>query len=381
MKSAFAIVSLWWLLAIPALTQSDTLLPDDGTRVAVLGYHDFSETERETAMCIRTSKFREQMEALREMGIEVISMADFIAWKEGKKRIPAKSAVITIDDGWKTVYTDAYPVLKEMGYPFTLYLYKDYVDGGGKALTSSMIREMLKNGATLGSHSTSHPFPQTVKKYQELGPDAFDQFLDKEMLESKLYLEKTFKTPTPTFAYPGGFFTEAMLGKAEQVGYSHLFTVQPGKVKRDLPNNLLPRYIILGNYDKIFAFATSFDEGRPGMVGTELSGFPEKVQFPVSPQPGAIINTRLPTIEVDFTKSENIDTATFKMQVAGFGEVPAFFDSSRNILSWQVNRRLRHKTCRVLVTWNDLEGNAVEKPLEWRFQIDRGAAYLPDESP
>jgi peptidoglycan/xylan/chitin deacetylase (PgdA/CDA1 family) len=390
MKSLFGIVSLWGVLMIAALSQDEntqavplpdanSTLPDDGTRVAVLGYHDFSETERETAMRIRTSKFREQMEALRELEIEVISMADFIAWKDGGKRIPAKAAVITIDDGWKSVYTEAYPVLKEMGYPFTLYLYKDYVDGGGKALTTAMIREMMKHGANLGSHSSSHPFPQTVKKYRDLGPDAFDQFLDKEMLESKRYLETKFNTVIPTFAYPGGFFTKEMLGKAEQVGYSHLFTVQPAKVKRDLPNSVLPRYIILGDYDKIFAFATSFGESRPGMAAPELSSFPKKTQFPVSPQPGAIINSRLPVIEVDFTKAENLDPESLKMHVAGFGEVPAHFDRNSKTFSWPVNRHLRHKICRVIVTWKDSEGIAAEKPLDWRFQIDRGAAYLPDE--
>jgi hypothetical protein len=33
----------------------------------------------------------------------------------------------------------------------------------------------------------------------------------------------------------------------------------------------------------------------------------------------------------------------------------------------------------VRVTWKDLEGKTTDKPLEWTFQIDRGAAYLPNE--
>jgi hypothetical protein len=33
----------------------------------------------------------------------------------------------------------------------------------------------------------------------------------------------------------------------------------------------------------------------------------------------------------------------------------------------------------VQVTWQDSEGKAVETPLKWSFQIDRDAAYLPDE--
>jgi peptidoglycan/xylan/chitin deacetylase (PgdA/CDA1 family) len=354
-------------------------VPDDGVRVAVLGYHDFSETERETAMRIRTSKFRKQMEAIRQLGLPVIPMADFIAWKEGTKEIPAKAVVITIDDGWISTYTQAYPILKEFGYPFTVYLYKNYVDGGGKALTTAMIKEMMKHGATIGSHSVTHPFPQAVKASRKRGPQTYDKFLNTEMGESKRFLERKFGGSVPTYAYPGGFFTEEMLTKAIQLGYTHLFTVQPGKVKRAIPNEVLPRYIILGNYDKIFDFAITFRDSQTDMPAGLVEGLAQGLPFPVEPQPGDVISSRLPMISVDLSKAENIDPATLKMQVAGFGEVPANYASEGKIFSWQVNRRLRQPVCQVQVTWKDIEGKAVETPLKWSFQIDRDAAYLPDE--
>lgn len=354
-------------------------VPDDGVRVAVLGYHDFSETERETAMRIRTSKFRKQMEAIRQLGLPVIPMADFTAWKGGKKEIPKKAVVITIDDGWKSTYTDAFPILKEFGYPFTVFLYKDYVDGGGKALTIPMIKEMMKHGGTVGSHSVTHPFPQAVKASRKRGAETYDKFLDKEMGESKRFLEEKFGAPVTTYAYPGGYFTEEMLTKAGQLGYTHLFTVQPGKVKVTNPNEVLPRYIILGNYDKIFDFALTFRESQTDMPAGLVAGLVQELPFPVEPQPGAIINSRLPEIIVDLSTAENIDPATLKMQVAGFGEVPANYASEGKIFSWQVNRRLRQPICQVQVTWKDTAGKTTETPLKWSFQIDREAAYLPDE--
>ena len=354
-------------------------IPDDGVRVAVLGYHDFSENERETAMRIRTSKFRKQMETIRDLGIPVIPMADFIAWKDSGKAIPAKAIVITMDDGWKSTYTEAFPILKEFGYPFTIYLYKNYVDGGGKALTTTMIKEMMANGATIGSHSVSHPFPQTVKKFRKQGVEAFDKFLNLEMGESKRYLEAKFDTTVDTFAYPGGYFTEEMFGKAAELGYTHLFTVHPGKVKRSVQNNVLPRYVILGNYDKIFDFATSFRDSQSSLPGAAGSGLVKKLPFPVAPQPGAIINSRLPEISVDLSTAENIDPATLRMQVAGFGEVPANYASEGKLFSWQVNRRLRQPVCNVRVTWKTADGKETETLLKWGFQLDREAAYLPDE--
>ena len=202
------------------------------------------------------------------VGITVISIEEFAAWKRGEREIPEKSILLTFDDGWKSVYTDAFPILKEFGYPFTLYLYKNYVDGGGKALTTPMIQEMIKAGATIGSHSISHPYPITVKSFRKKGPDAYDAYLRKEMGESKRFLESKFPVKATTYSYPGGFYTEEMIPLGKEFGYTYLFTVQPGKVKRSMADETLPRYMILGNYDKIFEFATTFRECAKRRIGS-----------------------------------------------------------------------------------------------------------------
>jgi peptidoglycan/xylan/chitin deacetylase (PgdA/CDA1 family) len=356
-------------------------IPDDGVRVSVLGYHDFSETQPETAMRIRTSKFRKQMETIRQLGITVISLEDFSAWKRGEREVPEKSILLTFDDGWKSVYTDAFPILKEFGYPYTLFLYKNYVDGGGKALTTPMIEELIKGGATIGSHSVSHPYPVTIKSFRKKGADAYDAFLRKEMGESKRFLESKFAIKSDTFSYPGGFFTEEMIPLGKEFGYSYLFTVLPGKVKRSNPDETLPRYMILGNYDKIFELATTFREaqGAPGSAPEgAIAGMIQTTPYPVIPEPGAIINSRLPEISADLSKLENYDPASLVMKVSGFGEVPANLAAETKKFSWQVNRRLRQPTCQVSVSWKDAAGKPTETPLRWSFQLDREAAYLPD---
>ncbi|MEM9238107.1 MAG: polysaccharide deacetylase family protein, partial [Verrucomicrobiota bacterium] len=248
------------LILLSLLVATVPATADDAARVTVLGYHDFSETEDETEMKIRSSKFRRQMEALKDLGLTVVSMAEFQAWKRGEKDLPDKSVVITIDDGWLSVHEEAFPVLKELGYPFTIFLYKNYVDGGGKALTTPMIKEMMKHGATIGSHSVSHPYPATVKKHRAEGPDAYDKFLRDEMGESKRFLEMKFGQAVETYAYPGGFQTPEMFALGEEFGYRQMFTVQPGKVRRDTPDHSIPRYIILGTHDRIFDLATSFND-------------------------------------------------------------------------------------------------------------------------
>lgn len=365
-----------------ALPVEDPAIPDDGIRVSILGYHDLADNLPETAMRIHTSKFRKQMEAIRQSGVKVLTLQEFTAWKKGDAKIPENAILITFDDGWKSVYTDAYPILKEFGFPFTIFLYKNYVDGGGKALTLPMIQEMTQNGASIGSHSVSHPYPLTVKSFRKKGPDAYDAYLRKEIGESKRFLESKFPVKVTTYAYPGGFFTEEMPVLGKEFGYDFMFTVLPGKIKRSLPDDRLPRYIVLGNYDKIFEIATTFREAAAGgstAGGGALPGLVvQTTPYPVKPEAGSLVNTRLPEVSADLSTVENLDPATLSMKISGFGEVPATFSPETKKFSWQINRRLRQASCQVAITWKDTAGKAPETPLKWSFQIDRESAYLPE---
>src|SRR5258707_12976882 len=117
--------------------------PPDTNRTAkfiVLLYHRFED--RPAELVTLANDFRAQMKALKDNGISVISMQDLLAWRNGEKAIPSKSAVITIDDEWNSQYYVAWPILKEFGYPFTLFIYTQWVGTGGKAMTWNQLEQM-----------------------------------------------------------------------------------------------------------------------------------------------------------------------------------------------------------------------------------------------
>ncbi len=358
---------------VPPPAVAPQLPADDGTRVAVLGYHEFSPTQPPSEMRIRTATFRKQMEAVKNLGLPVISLSDFIAWKKGEKSIPPRAVLITIDDGWKSVYTDAFPVLKEFNYPFTIYLYTNYVDGGGRALTSGMIREMQEHRCSIGSHSVSHPFPVTIKRHAQKGPKAYDTFLRREFGDSKVFLEQKFKQPITTFAYAGGYFNQDMYPIADEFGYKLLFTVLPGKIRRNFDNRSLPRYIIHGNSDLHFELATTFKatSGDAAVPGAVVQTTPH----PVQPEPGSRIESRLPSIKADLSGVQNLNPASLVMRVSGFGQVQAHYNPDNASYSWTVNRRLRHRMCEVHVQWRLKGKTQHEIPMRWSFLIEREAAY------
>jgi hypothetical protein len=129
--------------AVPALTINKS------AQVSVLGYHDFVKGKPGNAMQVSEEQFRAQMQVIRDARIKVIGMPEFLAWRRGEKDIPDPSILITMDDGWKSVHTIALPVLREFGYPFTVFLYKRFVNGGSKSMTTAEIRELMAAGGIL----------------------------------------------------------------------------------------------------------------------------------------------------------------------------------------------------------------------------------------
>jgi len=378
-----------------ANAQNNTPVPCEQTQVAVLGYHDFSATKSVTDMRMRTEEFRKQMQAIRDSGYRVISLAEFAQWKSGKLQLPAYCVLITIDDGWKSVYTDAYPILKEFGYPFVIFAYTNFINNGGATLTHEMLTEMIANGATLQSHSTSHPYPSKVKGAARKGAEEFHNFLKGEMLDSKTALEQISKQPVYAYCYPGGYNTADIHAKGLEFGYQLLFTVNPTKSKFSDNNAAIPRHIIYGNLASTFTNALRFSSpasvsantqaggagsGSASGGGTSSGNAPAKnPAFPlaVSPAPGSTDADRLATINVPLEALGDYDINTLELTVTGFGKVPASYNPETKVLSWKPVRPLRHNIIEAVLRFKKPQETNWQPALSWQFSTKSSLQEQP----
>src|SRR5919112_177799 len=118
---------------------------DQTAQVLIFCYHRLVDKIRYPGTEITPAAFEAQMKELKDKGIMVISMQDLLAWKRGEKNIPPRCAVVTFDDGWKSQYEVAWPIMKKYGYPFTLFIYTEGVKGmkfgGGAAMSWEMLGE------------------------------------------------------------------------------------------------------------------------------------------------------------------------------------------------------------------------------------------------
>ena len=94
--------------------------------VPILCYHNLGPQTR-GRLLMSASAFEEQMRYLKREGYHVITLKQFLEFASLRQQLPRKTVVLTFDDGWKSFKEYAYPILKELGYPATLFIYTDFI--------------------------------------------------------------------------------------------------------------------------------------------------------------------------------------------------------------------------------------------------------------
>jgi biofilm PGA synthesis lipoprotein PgaB len=88
-------------------------------RFTILAYHDVRDAEAEGAgvIALRTQTLIEHFSWLREQGYRVVGLDQIVSAHEGREPLPEKAILLTFDDGYQSVYTQVYPLLKLFDYP------------------------------------------------------------------------------------------------------------------------------------------------------------------------------------------------------------------------------------------------------------------------
>ena len=201
--------------------------------VPVLMYHSIS-SKYNNSICVSEKHFRKQMEWLRGNGYHAVStdeLYDALA-KEGA--LPEKPVLITFDDGFKDNYETAWPILKEFGFTGTFFVVTGKINSYN--LDWDDLKQLIKNGNTIGSHSVTHRDLSCLSAAQQ----------EKELWVSKRMLEEGLGTTIKAFCFPYGKYNKATLALLPELGYSLSFTTRSGKVCFNDDEYLLKRVHVEG---------------------------------------------------------------------------------------------------------------------------------------
>ena len=331
------------------------------------------------------------MQQIKDAGFAVIPMQDFLAWRRGDKDIPPKCCIITIDDGYVSGYDTAWPILKKFGYPFTMFVYINYINSGGKSISWDQLAEMRDAGVDIESHTYYHDNlrsppslvdPTTMKliraDIQTLGMDGY---MHKEVVESKQILEKQLGIKVNCLAYPYGNWSPKVRELVKEAGYEAAFTVYGQRISHSSPAyDILGRYAVAQTDPKIFKDALTMQGG--GVGGPPLAG-PAVAQLAAAsmitqPMQGETITNSRPTIKANLATMGDVDPKSIEMRVSDMGLVPAQYDPKTHMITYQVMQPLREKNYSVILSAM-VSGKRAET--RWDFNFDPSKAVSPAPKP
>lgn len=214
------------LIAVPLDPKNKGGISEKGYQtVPILCYHRFADN-CSSPLCMPADIFDSQMRYLKENGYRSITPEELLGFLQYKRPIPPKSIMITIDDGYRSVYDIAYPIMRQYGFTAVLFVYIDYVGISKKAITWDQLAEMKKNGFSVGSHSISHSDLSKKKKIES--QVEYLERLQREILLSKTILDEKLEQDTFFFSYPFGRYNDISIEFAQKAGYKIASTVNRG---------------------------------------------------------------------------------------------------------------------------------------------------------
>ena len=331
----------------------------------VLCYH-IVESPQDPRMEISRDTFRQHLQYIEMTGYNVIPLRHLYEYVSGHRpSLPKNPIVITLDDGWRSAYTEAYPELKKRNFPFTLFIYPNIIGKTAIALSWDQVKEMSDNGADIQSHSLSHPY-LTKRMHDSFDQVKYAAWLSRELAESKRVIEKNTGKTVQFLAYPYGDYDTRVARTAAKAGYTAALTCDFGKVRKGSDPLRMKRFVIDKRMD--FAAFRRFMGATPMQIAE------------MTPTPGQVVDVPQTVVSARIPNHESLDPTSVGMALLSLGNIaPYSYDALTGQISMMLDEEfenLKGKHHRAVVWATDTKsGKRVEAT--WTFSLPSDEPSLP----
>ena len=228
----------------------------------ILMYHHVSPAPGLVTVSPQT--FRDQISGLAKRGYRSASCDDLAAFLGGKP-LPAKSVMITFDDGYLDNFVHAHPVLQEFGFKAVLFLITGRIGDGAtrpagttpnhrgcmESIKAGRADDVMLRWSEVGVMSAagsfefhSHTHTHTRWDREIADPAQRDSRLAEDLQDSRRTLASRLGAATAHLCWPQGYYDDRYRQVAKQAGFDYLYTVEKGSCSPRSDPLQIPRIVV-----------------------------------------------------------------------------------------------------------------------------------------
>lgn len=219
----------------------------------ILQYHHFSD-KTPAITSVTPEQFDDHLNYLQTNGFHVMPLRDVALSLHHQFELPDKCVSLSVDDAYISVYETAYPRLKKLGWPMTVFVNSEGIDKKMKSFMSwQQMREMSQHGFTFENHGHAHIHMIRRKgnetKHDWLKRVGFDIQTAQQRISKELGQQPTL------FAWPYGEYNPQLVQLLDRLNLT-AFGQQSGPAWPDANAGFLPRFPMAAQFANLKGFIT-----------------------------------------------------------------------------------------------------------------------------
>ncbi|MFC5448103.1 polysaccharide deacetylase family protein [Paenibacillus aestuarii] len=238
----------------PNLVQANDTIYSN--QVTVLVYHHIDD-EQQSGVTISTKLFSDQLRALKRKGYQFITMDQFKRFMSKGASVPDNAVLVTFDDGYRSFYTNAYPVLKRMDIPAVNFVITKDLDDPLHSSIPSLSNEEIAQIRREDPDIEFQAHSDSLHAMKDGKPMLTNKMMRGERIETDAEFEQRVLDDTTkcirklsdlkgakavdAYAYPFGSYDDQTMELLKQAGIQYSFTTKTGMASRHTDPMQIPR--------------------------------------------------------------------------------------------------------------------------------------------
>lgn len=220
----------------------------DRPQIRAFIYHHFGKQDKYPSTSVSVKQFRQHLAYLKKHDYTVLPLGKALERMHSDQGLPEKTAVLTIDDGYRSIWENAVPLLDEYGYKATIFVPTSHV-GGGNYLSWEQVARLQEKGHEIGNHSHSHGH------FLNSGPGEIAEAFEADLKKAHDLFRRHLGEVPDLYAYPFGEYHPEMFAVLEKYGYRAAAAQKSGVIYRGSEKFALPRFPMNLHYAEMDSFA------------------------------------------------------------------------------------------------------------------------------